>query len=346
MWCFLIKVYVFHSSQCESLGRKSTKHASCMFWAVSMTQSVSRASDTGTPSVAPEALEHADSRKEVEHADSSKEVEQQYVVDNEDLLDKKVKAKVRSLLWYIVVIPFVLSFSLWLLGTYASKEYMPSSLDVHLWRNFSTHVVQSVQAMDAKYPHNVLLLLMGIQAIQVLFCFPLLHVTKMMYGYFFRSLQGGLIACAWELFLVSLFVVVATQNIPIRPPAVDLAGFLQYVDSLRVRRLLVPFLVALHISSVPLVTSTCLVLFNVVSRCEFLISHAIATVCMTFKDTWLGDFLASSDGNASNIAIAATLLSASALLPTVVTVMLMGLVSAASVSKSAKSTEYKSFTRV
>jgi len=272
-----------------------------------------------------------------------KEVEQQYVVDNEDLLDNKVKAKVRRLLWYMVLIPFVLSLCLWLLGTYATQEYMPSSLDVHLWRNFSTHVMHSVQKIDAKYPHNVLLLLLVIHALQVLFCFPLLHVTKMMYGYFFRSLPGGLLACAWELFLVGLFIVVATQNIPVRPAAADLAGFLQYVDSLRNRRLLVPFLVAMHISSVPLVTSTCLVLFNVVSRCEFLLSHAIATGLMTFKDTWLGDFLASSDGNASNIAIAATMLSVSALLPTVITVMLMGFVSAASVSKS-KSTGYKSFT--
>jgi hypothetical protein len=136
---------------------------------------------------------------------------------------------------------------------------MPSSLDVHLCQN-STHVRQSVQAMDAKYPHNVLLLVLVIHAVQVLFCFPLLHVTKIMYCYFFRSLPGGLIACAWELFLVGLFIVVATQNIPVWPPEVDLAGFLQYVDSLRNRRLLVPFLVAMHISSVPLVTSTCLVL--------------------------------------------------------------------------------------
>jgi len=66
---------------------------------------------------------------------------------------------------------------------------------------------------------------------------------------------------------------------------------------------------------------------------------------MTFKDTWLGDFLAFSDRNASNIAIAATLLSVSALLPTFITVMLMGFVSADSVSKSSVR-GYKSFTHL
>ena len=161
--------------------------------------------------------------------------------------------------------------------------------------------------MDTKYPHNVLLVLLAIHTVQVLFCFPLLHVTKIMYGYFFHALQGGLIACVWELFLVGLFVLVATQNIPTRQPAMDLVGFLQYVDSMRSKRLLIPFLVAMHISSVPLITSTCLVLFQVVSHCEFFLSHLIATGLMTFKDTWFGDFLAFSDGNASNIAIAATL---------------------------------------
>ncbi len=299
-----------------------------MFWAMTTTQPPSRKSEIGTPSAAHEATAGDDCNKE-------KEVdEQQYVVDNDDLLDKKVKAKVRSLLWYLVLIPFVLSVSLWLLGTYATKDYLLSSVDVHLWRNFSTYVKQSVKAMDTKYPHNVLLVLLAIHTVQVLFCFPLLHVTKIMHGYFFHALEGGLIACVWELFLVGLFVLVATQNIPSLQPAMDLVGFLQYVDSMRSKRLLIPFLVAMHISSVPLITSTCLVLFQVVSRCEFFLSHLIATGLMTFKDTWLGDFLAFSDRNASNIAIAATLLSVSALLPTFITVMLMGFVSAASVSKS------------
>ena len=315
-----------------------------MFWAMTRTQ-VQAPQDPArhcvieTPSIDTPSVDD----EKTEPGTSGKADEQQYVIDDDDLLDRKVKLKMRRLLWYLVLIPFVFSVWLWLMGTYATKDYLPSSLDVHLWRNFSTHVKESVQAMDSKYPHNVLLVLLAMHTVQVLFCFPLLHVTKIMYGYFFHALQGGLIACLWELFIVGLFVVVATQNIPTRQPAMDLVGFLHYVDSMRSKRLLIPFLVAMHISSVPLITSTCRVLFQVVSRFEFFFSHFIATSLMTFKDTWLGDFLAFSDGNAGNIALAATLLSMSALLPTVVTVMLMGFVSAASVSKSSG---YKSFTRL
>lgn len=305
-----------------------------MFWAVSLTKAPSQKVVTGTH-IADEDAHGNANVNEVEQE------EQKYIVDNDDLMNNQVTARVRRLLWYMVLIPFVLSVSLWLLGTYATKDYLPSSLDVHLWRNFSAHVKESVQQMDTKYPHNVLLVLLGTHAIQILFCFPLLHVTKIMYGYFFNTVTGGVIACIWELFLVGLFMIVATQNNPVRPPALELAGFLSYVGSLRHKRLL--FLVAMHVSSVPLITSTCLVLFHIVTRSEFWVSHVIATVCMTFKDTWLGNFLASSDGNAGNIAIAATMMSVSALLPTVVTVIMMAFITTASASKTSS---YKSFTRV
>ncbi len=262
-------------------------------------------------------------------ADSTRAEGEGQECEGEDQYDR---AKVRRLLMYIILIPTVVSLFLCLVGTYASKDYVPMTLDVHLWRNFSSHVKQTVYAMDSKYPHNVLIVLFVVHAIQVLFCFPLMHVTKIMYGYFFGTWAGGGISCAWELFLVSVFLMVATQNLPIRPPAQELAGFLQYVASLRRRKLL--FLICMHMSSVPLVTSTCLVLFQVVSRLDFLLAHVCATALTTFKDTWLGHFLASSDGNASNIAIAATLLSVSALLPTVLTVSLMGCVSAAALGKA------------
>ena len=136
-----------------------------------------------------------------------------------------------------------------------------------------------------------------------------------------------------------VFVIVATQNNPSNNPsqkaASDLAGFLRYVNSLRSKRLIFPFLLAMHASAVPLVTATCLVLFQIVNQWEFILSNTVVTIIMTFKDTWLGHFLASSDGNASNIAIAATMLSFSALLPTAITLVLMGIVSSSSSSCSA-----------
>ena len=246
------------------------------------------------------------------------------------------RSKIRRLLLLLILIPAVFSLCMFIVGTYASDEYVPLSLDVHLWRNFSAHVKRSVHALDSKYPHNILLSLFAVHAIQVLLCFPLMHVTKIMYGYFFGTWAGGGISSAWELFLICVFLLVATQNLPVRPPSSDLAGFLQYVSSLRARKLLLLFLVCLHMSSVPLVTSTCLVLFQVVTRSEFLLTHVCATALTTYKDTWLGHFLASSDGNANNIAIAATLLSVSALLPTVLTVSLMGFVGAAAAKKSSE----------
>jgi hypothetical protein len=139
------------------------------------------------------------------------------------LEDNYDREKVRRLLMYILLIPATVSLCLWLLGTWDSNEFLPTSLDVHLWHNFSSHVKQSVQALDSKYPHNVLLVLLGIHAVQVLFCL-LMHVTKIMYGYFFGTLQGGDIRCVWELFLIGLFVLellhLPLHRVPALLPAV------------------------------------------------------------------------------------------------------------------------------
>jgi hypothetical protein len=103
--------------------------------------------------------------------------------------------RIRRLLWYMLLIPVFFSVFLWLLGSYATREYVPNSLDVHVWRNFSMHVKQSVQTLDTHYPHNVLLVLLCVHAVQVLFCFPLIHISKIMYGYFFGVLWGGIMCC-------------------------------------------------------------------------------------------------------------------------------------------------------
>jgi hypothetical protein len=248
------------------------------------------------------------------------------------------RTRLRRLVLWAVTVSCVVAGCLWLAGTYDARTYVAGSLDEHLWRNFSTHVRHSVKAFDSKYPHNVLLVLCAVHALQVLFCFPLLHVTRMMYGYFFDAWHGGLICCSWEICIVIIFVIVATQNTPVRKPAPELAGFLMCVGALRSRGILMPFMVALHMSSVPLVTSTCLVLFKVATRWEFLLSHGLSTILMTFKDTWLGHFLATSDGNAQNIAITAMLLSFSALLQTVLTVCLMGFVTSKKVTAKTSTT--------
>jgi hypothetical protein len=269
-------------------------------------------------------------------------VEEVYVAEMvlripEDVHEKQKKRNtLRRLLMWAVTIPCVIGGCLWLLGTYGTQDYITDSLDEHLWRNFSAHVRQTVKAFDSKYPHNVLLVLCVVHALQVLLCFPLLHVTKMMYGYFFGALNGGIVCACWELGIVMLFVVAATQNTPVRSPARELMGFLMTVGALRAQGWLLPFMVALQVSSVPLVTSTCLVLFRVVSRWEFLLAHTISTVLMTSKDTWLGHFLATSDGNARNIAIAAMLLSFSALLPTATTVCLMWFVTSRNIAGKGK----------
>ena len=72
-----------------------------------------------------------------------------------------------------------------------------------------------------------------------------------------------------------------------------------YVDSLRREHKLYVFLFFLQMASMPLVTGTSLVLFQIVTPTEFVVSHLAVTVLMTFKDTFLGEYnnnIANSQG--------------------------------------------------
>lgn len=241
--------------------------------------------------------------------------------------DTRTRSWSRTQILYCILVPGALSLSLWLVCSYALKEQIPHTMDLQEWRNFSTFVRKGMHAPHLKPEQTVLISLFAVHALQLLFCFPLIHVTKIMYGFIFGAWRGGLMSCCWELSLIVLFVGVATQNAPVRIPPESLRGFLDYARHLRERRLLSVFLVALHCASVPLVTATCLVLFRVVSRREFFVSHALATALTTFKDTWLGQFLAHTPSNAQNIAVGAIFLSLSTLMPTLMTLVLMGFVS-------------------
>jgi hypothetical protein len=105
--------------------------------------------------------------------------------------------RLRKLMLWAAVATSVIGGCLWLVGTYCTRTYMTGVLDEHLWRDFSEHVRYVVRSFDSKYPHNVLLVLCLVHEFQVIFNFQLMHVTKMMYSYFFDTLHGGLIPNTW-----------------------------------------------------------------------------------------------------------------------------------------------------
>ena len=106
-----------------------------------------------------------------------------------------------------------------------------------------------------------------------------------------------------------------------------LRKLLEYTLELRDSGRFYVFTMCVQLASIPLVTAAALVLYKIMTPVEFLASHLVVTFVMSLKDAWLGDFVARSDGETLDIFVIAALFFVSTLLPTAVTVVLLGQVS-------------------
>ena len=224
----------------------------------------------------------------------------------------------------LLAMPCVLTIILWLVVSAATHDTIPRDFNITHWKNFTNELELDLRKSNEDH---VMMYLLVIHALQVLCCVPLMHITKILYGFFFGTVTGGIIGSAWEMSIVTVFVVVCVQNTPSKPAPENLQLLLDYVESLRQRQTLYIFLLALQMASLPLITASSLVLFGIVSTSEFLISHLIVTLLMTFKDTFLGDLVAKGDGETKSVVITSLLFILSTLLPSILTIGIMGLLS-------------------
>ena len=224
----------------------------------------------------------------------------------------------------MLMLPCCLTVVLWLIVSFCTHDAIPTDLNKEHWKNFTNKIQESLRTSNEDH---VLGYLLATHALQVVCCVPLMHITKLLYGYFYGTVVGGVIGSAWEMGLVTVFVLVCVQNVPSKPAPTNLQVLLDYVESLRQKNRLYLFLVFLQMASVPLVTGTSLILFQVVSSSEFIISHMVVTVIMTFKDTFLGAYIYAATGDTKDIVIASVLFLLSTLLPTLLTIAIMGMIS-------------------
>lgn len=224
----------------------------------------------------------------------------------------------------ILLLPCVLTVLLWIIISILTHNAIPTDLNVEHWKNFTSKLQYELETSDE---NQILMYLLIIHALQVVCCVPLMHITKILYGYFFGTVTGGLIACVWEMGLVLVFVTVCVQNTPIKPAPANLQILLSYVEGLRYKKVFYPFLCMFQIASIPLISGTSLVLFRIVTSTEFLLSHLIVTVVMTFKDTFLGELISGADGSTNDIINISVLFVISTFLPTIFTLIIMGIIS-------------------
>ena len=235
----------------------------------------------------------------------------------------------RTYLWLLLA-PLAVAFLMTIIANSTWRHDIPQSLEPHEWANFTRHVQV---ALHEKYnTHNIVIFLLVVHAMQTLFCFPLMHVTKIMYGYLLGVFTGCALATAWEMALVTACVLACTR-LESAPAASDAAlapplrMLLDYTLQLRESGRFYVFVMCVQLASIPLLTAATLLLYNVMTHTEFLVSHLVVTFLMSFKDAWLGSFVATSDAETLHVGVVVALFMVSTLLPTVATVVVLGKVS-------------------
>ena len=170
---------------------------------------------------------------------------------------------------------------------------------------------------------HALVTLLAVHTAQLILCFPFLHLTKIMYGYFFGIWPGLVIALVWEsgLLLVFTFVFMHCSQSPQSPRFLN--NLIAYVKAQRQGRYFHVLLIVLHMSSMPLVTKTALVAFSAVTAGEFAVSGFVSTLVTSINDTCLGGFIAHASDSADQIALYSFLLCFNTILPTTLSVFVI-----------------------
>ena len=126
--------------------------------------------------------------------------------------------------------PCVLALFFWILTTFLWRNKVPQSLNRDEWLNFTTSIEAAVNVNNSNQLIGILLM---VQFLQVLFCIPLMHVTKILYGFFFGTVVGGLIACIWEMGLILVAVVVCVYSQDNATVPTNYMHLFDYTDDLR-----------------------------------------------------------------------------------------------------------------
>ena len=217
----------------------------------------------------------------------------------------------------LTVVLCVVIFTYWRYATH-------SDLTTENWQNTLAELkirLSLVQTLQA------LIILLTVHALQLILCFPFLHLTKTMYGYFFGIWPGLVIALVWEsgLLVIFTFVFMHCSQSPQNPHF--LSNLIGYVKKQRKVKYFHVRLVVLHMSSMPMVTKTALVAFSAVSAVEFVVSGFVSTLITSINDTCLGGVIAHANPSTDQIALYSFFLCFNAILPTTLSVFVIAAIS-------------------
>ena len=208
----------------------------------------------------------------------------------------------------MILCPLLLGLILSIICSITLHKYIPKDLNTTKWSEFSHSIEKNLQIENKLYASGIL---MTIHSLQILCCIPLLHITKIFYGYWLGIIQGFSLCVSCEFLLYFLCLKCEKKTC--------LRDFQKYVSEKRSSGLLIFSISFICLSNLPLQTKLLVFKFSDISMNEFLIGSMIPTSVMTMKNVVVGSVLAQSPSH-SSIAIMTIIISFSLVLPTLSTV--------------------------
>ena len=209
----------------------------------------------------------------------------------------------------VIVLPLAATIFLSILATLTLSSSVPHDMsNSSQWIGFASDISVRMSATDTL---TRVVLLMCIHTLHIYMCFPMLHITKVLYGFWLGVGLGWFVCCVWESCLFYMYICIIRKEYN--------KFVLEFTMSARKDGTLFRENILFAMSSLPLQTSASLLQFGDVTRSEFMTANFIVTAVMSMKNVLCGALLASSP-SAQLLVLLATLLVFSTLLPTLSTV--------------------------
>jgi len=213
----------------------------------------------------------------------------------------------RKNFFYVFFGPILFGFVVSVLFSITLQKYIPNDLNITKWSEFS-HKVEDEFQIQNKY--CAVLVLMTVHGLQMYCCLPMLHITKIFYGYWLGLVAGYFLCVAWEFTLYIFYLQYVPKNIQ--------SSVQEHVSAKRKRGYLIIEIATICLSTLPLQTKMLIYSLSDVCKNEFMIGCMIPTSVMTLKNVIVGKMLRSHPSTYT-LAIMASVISFSLVLPTLST---------------------------
>lgn len=207
----------------------------------------------------------------------------------------------------VILLPLAFTLGLSLLASRELSSQIPHDLNTSAWQHFAQDISNTMLATNTL---TRVALLLTLHTMHVLLCMPLMHITKVLYGFWLGILLGWSVCCLWELMLFLLYLKTIHKE--------AYAPIFTYTRDARDTGTLFRENMLFAMSSLPLQASAALVQFGDVSVAEFMSANALVTVVLSMKNIVCGSVLATGP-SADVMLLLAVLLSVSTVLPTIST---------------------------